>query len=103
MIGSMEKRLVLQRPKRTPDSGGGAAVSYESYARAWAALSPRPARVDAGGERDAKRRRFIAILRTRADIDFMTRVLIDGCAFNVTDLQQESGAARLTLGLEEAL
>lgn len=103
MIGAMEKRVTLQRPRRSDDAGGGAVVTYEDYARVWAALTPLSAAAASGGERDASRRRYRAVIRSRIDVDFMTRAVIDGCAFDVTDLREQPGAARLQLTLEEAV
>lgn len=39
-IGALRHRLALQRPVRAEDGGGGAAVTWETVAELWAALSP---------------------------------------------------------------
>jgi SPP1 family predicted phage head-tail adaptor len=39
-IGTLDERLVLEQPARTPDGGGGAILAWEPVAELWARVRP---------------------------------------------------------------
>ncbi len=67
-IGALRRRLTLQRPVRADDGGGGAAVTWETVAEVWAALSPLTGVEALDADRLAGRVSHEIWIRWRADV-----------------------------------
>lgn len=62
MIGDLSTRVVLSRPERAVDAGGGAALSFMAVATVWASLS------SPGADETQARGASVTVLRHRLRI-----------------------------------
>lgn len=79
----MSKRIVVQRPVRTADEGGGSEISWEDAATTWAAVTP------VSGKEEIVRGRLKGevtqkvTVRYRAGMSSEMRLLYDGRILDV--------------------
>ena len=43
-LGALRHRVTIEAPVRTPDDGGGAAITWQAVASVWAEIQPRSGR-----------------------------------------------------------
>ncbi|GGD09164.1 head-tail adaptor protein [Aquisalinus flavus] len=99
MIGTLTEQVTLLTRQRTPDGGGGAAISWTEGDRLPAQVESLSSRRDTTAERDIGLMRLRITLRHRADIGHGTRLAHDGRTFRITSLQR-TGKAREWLQLD---
>jgi SPP1 family predicted phage head-tail adaptor len=67
-IGALRHRVVLERPVRAADDGGGAAETWEPVATLWAAVAARSGKEELFADRVSGERRVNVIIRHRDDV-----------------------------------
>ena len=102
MIGSLRRQIEILTPERTPDDGGGAAVSWSVTARPWARVERLPSTRDYAGDREALLARVAVTIRYRAGLATNARVRIGALEYDVVSIEDEA-RHRLTLICEEAV
>ena len=89
-VGALRERIVLLRPVRVPDGGGGYEVTYEERGAVWAAAEDRASVLDRLGARSPRLRRRFTV-RAGTDVLFETRIRHEGTTFCVTDIREARG------------
>lgn len=88
-IGSMDRRIVLQRLIATGVTDLNEAVTdWQAFATVWAALTPlsEAERVEAAKKTATRSIRFR--VRWRDDVDETARILHDGLAYEITGVRE---------------
>ena len=67
-VGALRRRMMLETATRTPDGGGGAALTWAAVASVWAAVLPAAGREAMTAGRISGRVSHVVWLRYRADI-----------------------------------
>ena len=93
MIGSLRHRLIVQRPDRTLDTGGGATIIWTDIATVWGAVEPVSGRETIVAERPQATVTHKVTLRYRADVDARMRILFGSRSLNIRSVinQDERG------------
>lgn len=101
-IGSFRHRVVLERPVRESDGGGGAAQSWEPVANLWAIITERSGKEAVQTARLSGRRNLDVTIRYRADVAAQMRFRFGDRLFDIRAVLDEDGRRRfLTCGCEE--
>ena len=88
MIGKLTDRITLLTRQRTPDGGGGAAISWTQGDTLPAQVESQSSGRNTTGERDIGLFRLRITMRHRADIGHDTRLVHDGRTFRITSIQR---------------
>ena len=93
MIGSLRHRLIVQRPDRTLDAGGGATIIWTDIATVWGAVEPISGRETIVAERPQATVTHKVRVRYRADVDARMRILFGSRSLNIRSVinQDERG------------
>ncbi len=93
-IGRMSHRLLLERALRAADSGGGAAVTWETVDEIWGGITMRNGteRVEAGGI--AGEANVVITIRYREDVVPAMRFRTGGQVFEVLSVLDMEGRRR---------
>lgn len=102
MIGPLSRRVVLERPDRTEDDGGGAVVVWTPVATVWASIASSPAGDLAAQDDLIARVAHRVRLRWRSDVLPGWRLKLGERVFRVVAAVDRDGARRwLHLDCEE--
>jgi len=102
VIGELSRRVTLERPDRTDDGGGGAAITWTPIATVWASVTAAAAGENTATDDVASRVRHAIRIRWRADVRTGWRAILDGRVLRIRGVVDQDGAKRwLTLDAEE--
>jgi SPP1 family predicted phage head-tail adaptor len=102
VIGALKRRVRLDRPDRTGDAGGGAAVVWTPVATVWARVASSPAGESESADDLASRVRHEVELRWRSDVRPGWRVVLGGKTLRVRAVvDPDQGRRLLVLECEE--
>ena len=102
MFSSLNQRAELQANTLLADGGGGYSDNWQSFARVWVQITPRPPTESFAADRLEAKARHAITLRRRGDIAIGQRVVAGPRCFKIHGLQDEgSRAAFITLFCEE--
>lgn len=89
-LGKLNRELRLEAPVLVPQNGYGepAPVTYQDMGTAWGQVDPLPGSEGFVGDQLAATSRQKITIRYRADLDATWRVVLDGRAYNISDVQQ---------------
>ncbi|HVY13511.1 MAG TPA: phage head closure protein [Alphaproteobacteria bacterium] len=94
-IGEFRERVSLQQEARTPDTGGGAALSWEEVAQVWAAVEPLSGREDVQAEGVSGRAVYRLRFRCGVEVTPAMRVVWRGKILNIRSLRNVDARDRL--------
>jgi len=93
-IGALRHRVVLERPVRQADDGGGAAETWEPVAELWAAVTARSGKEDVFADRVSGARRVDVTIRYRDDATPGMRFRLGDRRFDILAVLDEDGRRR---------
>lgn len=99
--GDLRHRVVLERPVRTGDGGGGSDVSWVFIAEVWAAIFPRSADETFVHDRVAGRATHDIWIRKRTGIGPEMRVRLESRRFDLKGVIDEGRGKYLRCPAEE--
>jgi SPP1 family predicted phage head-tail adaptor len=94
-IGDFRERILIQQEARTPDTGGGAVLSWTDVAEIWASVEPLSGREGLQGEGVVGTQLYR--LRFRAEVSLTTamRLVWSGKTLNIRSLRVVEARGRL--------
>ncbi len=95
-IGAMRARVGLESPTRTPDSIGGAALSWSNQGDVWAEISAGSAGQSAAFDAAASLASYVFTINRRSDVRAGWRIVWGARLFAISAVRDE-GAPRLEL------
>lgn len=102
MLSSLDQRAALQALTLTPDTGGGYAGTWQTFAVVWVAIAPVGAEDVASADAVQSRARHRLTLRRRPDVTAGQRVAAGDRLFQIHGVLDEGPRARfMTLVCEE--
>lgn len=102
MIGGLRHQIDLLTKTRVADAGGGAAVSYMTQARVWAAVTQLAAIVAQSGGRQTRIERVEARIRRRHAVSLGQRFQWNARTFEIVSIEDDGAGERyVTLNGEE--
>ncbi len=93
-IGALRHRVVLERPVRAADAGGGADETWEPVAELWAAVTARSGKEDVFADRVSGARRVDVTIRYRDDAAPGMRFRLGDRQLNIRAVLDEDGRRR---------
>lgn len=93
-IGALRQRVVLERPVRAADDGGGAAERWEPVATLWAAVTARSGKETLVADRVSGERRVNVIIRHRDDVTPGLRFRLGARRLDIRAVLDEDGRRR---------
>lgn len=102
MFSSLNQRADLQANTLLADGGGGYSDAWQSVARVWVKITPRPPSETLVADRLEAKARHAITLRRRSDIAIGQRLVVGSRHFRIYGIEDEGPrAAFLTLACEE--
>jgi head-tail adaptor len=100
IVGAMRARVRLERPVRTPDNLGGAAITWSNEGDAWAAVSAGAAGQTGAFDAAPSTGSLALTINRRNDVRAGWRVVWGARALRIVGIRDEGGA-RIDLICEE--
>jgi head-tail adaptor len=94
VIGGLKHQIELLTQTKVADAGGGAAVSYATAARVFAAVTQLPAIVAQSGGRQTRVERVEARIRRRHAVSLGQRFLWKAKTFEIVSIEDEGAGER---------
>jgi len=94
VIGALRHHLTLEQMLRTPDAGGGAALSWVAVTTLWASVEAVGGSEREAADRADARTRYKIRLRYQSGVTAGMRFRQDTRFFNIRTVQDEEGRRR---------
>jgi len=93
-IGGLRRRVVLERPTRADDGGGGAVETWEAVADLWAMIEPRSGKEAVEADRLSGTRKVDVTIRYREDVAPSMRFRSNDRLLDIRAVFDEDGRRR---------
>jgi len=90
-IGSLRRRVVLERPTRAKDGGGGAVETWESVAEVWAMIEAQSGKEAVEADRLTGSRKVDVTIRHREDVAANMRFRFGDRVLDIRTVLDEDG------------
>jgi len=93
-IGALRRRVVLERPTRADDGGGGAVETWEAIAEVWAMIEANSGKEAVEADRRSGRRKVDVTIRYREDVAPHMRFRLGDRVLDIRAVLDEDGRRR---------
>jgi len=93
-IGGLRRRVVLERPTRAADDGGGAVETWEAVAEVWAMIDAQSGKEGVEADRLSGTRKADVTIRYREDVAPNMRFRLGDRALDIRAVLDEDGRRR---------
>lgn len=94
MIGKLRHKIQIQSPSRRDEEGGGAEITWQTEAEAWARIEPLSGREEVSAEKRRGRLRHTVTLRWRPGLGPTQRLLHGRRVLDIESVADPDGRRR---------